>query len=283
MKKENLNLIARLVNEIFLDPRALKLAIEVLNEEKRKAGLSPSDLYYIGMADTASWWWCTRKSILANKKMEPEFFLAHLSDRIEYSMILGYLPVESRPLEDITPKLPELKWEDIEHVLKIKSEDLQEISDEEVDLLALMQGDTEAKREGIRAHYRIAEQYPTIRWAFRWKDFMVAGVPDGITDSFVYEFKTTKDKFLLNYMKPVAFTQADLYANFFRRPLKRVQIYLRETGEMLTWIEATDEENARTTLEKFREAVRENKAPKMPASWKCRKCEFKQECISSFG
>jgi hypothetical protein len=26
MKKENLNLIARLVDEIFLDPRALKLA-----------------------------------------------------------------------------------------------------------------------------------------------------------------------------------------------------------------------------------------------------------------
>ncbi|RSN72498.1 hypothetical protein [Candidatus Methanodesulfokora washburnensis] len=282
MKKENLNLIARLVDEIFLDPRALKLAIEVLNEEKREAGLSPSDLYYIGMADTASWWWCARKSILANKKMEPEFFLAHLSDRIEYSMILEYLPVESRSLEDIVPRLPELKWEDIEHVLKIKSEDLQEISDEEVDLLALMEGDTEAKREGIRAHYRIAEQYPTIRWAFRWRDFMVAGVPDGITDSFVYEFKTTKDKFLLNYMKPVAFTQADLYAHFFRRPLKRVQIYLRETGEMLTWTEAADEENARTTLEKFREAVRENKAPKMPASWKCRKCEFKQECISSF-
>jgi CRISPR/Cas system-associated exonuclease Cas4 (RecB family) len=41
--------------------------------------------------------------------------------------------------------------------------------------------------------------------------------------------------------------------------------------------------NARTTLEKFREAVRENKALRMPASWKCRKCEFRQECISSFG
>jgi hypothetical protein len=54
-------------------------------------------------------------------------------------------------------------------------------------------------------------------------------------------------------MKPVALTQADLYAHFFRRPMKRVQIYLRETGEILTWMEAADEENARSTLEKFRE------------------------------
>jgi len=50
MEKEYLNLIARLVNDIFLDLKALELAIKVLNEEKEEAGLSPSDLYYIRMA-----------------------------------------------------------------------------------------------------------------------------------------------------------------------------------------------------------------------------------------
>jgi len=124
MEKEDLNLIARLVNDIFLDLKALELAIEVLNEEKEKASLSPSDLYYIGMANTASGW-CAKKSILVNKKMKLEFFLAHLSDRIEYSMILGYLPMEGRSLEDIVPKLPRLEWEDIERVLKIRSEDFE--------------------------------------------------------------------------------------------------------------------------------------------------------------
>jgi len=196
MKKEDLRIIAMLVGDIFnkisLDRRALEMTTEFFIEEKKRAGLSPSDLYYIGMADTASWWWCGRQSILANKRMKFNFFLAHLSDRIEYSMILGYLPVESRPLEDIVPRLPELEWEDIEHVLKIKSEDLQRVPDEG-DLLALMHGDTDARREGIRAHHRIAERYPTIRWAFKWRDFMISGVPDGITDNFVYEFKTTKN------------------------------------------------------------------------------------------
>jgi len=55
--------------------------------------------------------------------MKLEFFLAHLSDRIEYSMILEYLPMEGRSLEDIVPRLPRFEWEDIERVLKIKSED----------------------------------------------------------------------------------------------------------------------------------------------------------------
>lgn len=76
--------------------------------------------------------------------------------------------------------------------MKIKSEDLQRMPDEG-DLLALMHGDTDARREGVRAHHRIAERYPTIRWAFKWRDFMISGVPDGITDNFVYEFKTIKN------------------------------------------------------------------------------------------
>ncbi|MEM0050694.1 MAG: hypothetical protein QXW39_09215, partial [Candidatus Bathyarchaeia archaeon] len=94
---------------------------------------------------------------------------------------------------------------------------------------------------------RRAEKYPTIRWNFEWEDYVVVGVPDGITDSFVYEFKTTRSPFLLNYVKPVAFTQADLYGYFFRRGMKRVQIYVTETEETITWVEKVDEGNAEET------------------------------------
>ena len=41
-----------------------------------------------------------------------------------------------------------------------------------------------------------AEQYPTIRWNFEWDDYVIVGIPDGITNNFVYEFKTTRNKFL---------------------------------------------------------------------------------------
>ncbi|MGH7934394.1 MAG: hypothetical protein ACREQN_14705, partial [Candidatus Binataceae bacterium] len=47
----------------------------------------------------------------------------------------------------------------------------------------------------LRAHERgrldqdlLAEQHPTFRrWHFDWREYVVVGVPDGITDDFVYE------------------------------------------------------------------------------------------------
>jgi len=62
-----------------------------------------------------------------------------------------------------------------------------------------------------------SEKYPTIRWNFSWENYVILGIPDGITDKFVYEFKSTKDRFLLNYIKPIAFTQADFYGYFFQK------------------------------------------------------------------
>lgn len=125
---------------------------------------------------------------------------------------------------------------------------------------------------------RRTEKYPTIRWNFEWEDYVVAGVPDGITDSFVYEFKTTRSPFLLNYVKPVAFTQADLYGYFFRRGMERVQIYVTETEETITWVEKVDEGNAEKTLRKFKEVNVEVKPPR-PRERKCRACVFREKYL----
>ena len=54
-----------------------------------------------------------------------------------------------------------------------------------------------------------SEKYPTFRWNFEWSKFVVIGLPDGITDKFVYEFKSTKKRLLFN--KALPFAQADLY------------------------------------------------------------------------
>ncbi|MEM1613124.1 MAG: hypothetical protein QXH02_07285 [Desulfurococcaceae archaeon] len=122
------------------------------------------------------------------------------------------------------------------------------------------------------------ERYPTIRWNFEWEDYVVVGVPDGITDSFVYEFKTTGSQFLLNYVVPVAFTQADLYGYFFRRDTKRVQIYITKTGETRTWEKKVDKKNVEETLRRFKEMDAGVKPPR-PREWKCRACEFREKCL----
>lgn len=91
----------------------------------------------------------------------------------------------------------------------------------------------------------LGERYPKFRWHFDWGDYVVVGVPDGITDRFVYEFKSTKE---LKRTRAVAERQADLYGYFFRRKYKRIQIRDVLGGKVLTFSSAIDRANAERTL-----------------------------------
>lgn len=292
-------------------PSDLRILRKFLLEEKRRAGLGGDDLYHIGMANTAGWWWCARKSVLSNRNMELLYFAAHLDDRVNYSKILGYIDdltyrrFLSRRRDEVISALPELTKADIEKVMKTipRSVPATELIPEEVardladtmgvsdvaDLYAMKNekavvvgaiDGSGAIKEGVRLHLTRAERYPTIRWAFRWRDFMVTGVPDGITDEFVYEFKTVENKFLLYFVRPVAFIQADLYGYFFGRPRKKVQIFIRNTGEIKTWIEPVDAARAEETLQSLWSAVRRGSPTPKPKEWKCRKCEYRERCCS---
>lgn len=260
---------------------------KLLNKEKRRAGLKGKDLYYIGVADTARWWWCSKQSILHNRRMELAYFQAHLEDRIEYSIFGGYVDKEpSKFVEDIVDTLPDLSKIDIEKILayrKAKLPIMREPTEKEIEAIALSRGETEAEIEGIKAHYTKAEKYATVRWGFKWRDFIINGVPDGITDEYVYEFKTVGSEFLLRYSKPVVFAQADLYGYFFRRSKKRVQILIKETGEIKTWVEPINTKEAELTLAYLWKALRKNEGLIDPVSWKCKSCRFKEECRKVFG
>lgn len=122
-----------------------------------------------------------------------------------------------------------------------------------------------------------AEKYPTFRWHFPWGRYSVDGVPDGIGDDFVYEYKTTRARFMLRFMKPVAFAQTDLYGYFFRRPKKRVQIYIVEENVTETWEEPIDVANAERTLSDFAR-VDAGEPARPPVAWKCHKCDFRATC-----
>jgi CRISPR/Cas system-associated exonuclease Cas4 (RecB family) len=127
---------------------------------------------------------------------------------------------------------------------------------------------------GVMLEEALAEKYQTATWAFDWNEFVVVGEPDGITDHFVYEFKTTTT---LGYMKPVAFTQADLYAYFFGKETKRVQIYDVNQEKMNTWEEPADLQRAEQTLERFSDVIN-GTLPPPPKAWKCKTCKFTSIC-----
>jgi hypothetical protein len=70
-----------------------------------------------------------------------------------------------------------------------------------------------------------AEKLPKVRLWIHFKEYLIGGVPDGIADSYVYEFKsTTQTGRRVEAIKDRAVRQALIYAYAFKRPSIRVQI-----------------------------------------------------------
>jgi len=289
--------------------------------EKDRRGVDRDELVFVGMADTASYWWCAMKSLFSNRMMELNFFLSYLEDRISYSFRLGLIDRLPENVERWLDIGDNIKFEDVEKLL-LEEESVwlkipgifwfsdgrgvifvvnlkcsREMVDAAIAELKRKYGDEnvfitdiEKEPERLGLIWRLnprdrgqilqmlfSEVYPTIRWNFTWDKYIIVGVPDGITDNFVYEFKTTSSEFLMRMQRPVFFTQGDFYGYFFRRPKKRIQVLVKGDIEARTWMENVDASNAIDTLKKFKE-VDEGGEVKPPKSWKCKRCEFREKC-----
>jgi hypothetical protein len=289
-------------------------ARKLLEAEKRRRGVSVGDLLFIGMADTASFYWCPMKSLLANIDMEPQFFASYLHDRLLYSLKLGYVKKLPRSEKEILLVGEEITFDDVEKLLKDKeNRELGEPppyitlsthtpkgqlkvmvlnpslspelkvkltkSAEKKRIKVVSLDDAPPKLRGMVYEEFLAERYPTIRWNFRWENYVVVGVPDGISDEFVYEFKTTGSEFLLDHIERSALAQGDLYGYFFRRKNKRVQIYVVDKKETFTWHEEVNEADAVSLLRAFKQ-LDETHEFLLPEKWKCSHCDFKEQCKS---
>ncbi len=288
----------------------------------------PQDkLLFIGMADTAGYWWCAMESLFKNKNAELGFFGAYLEDRIDYSKRLGRIKTLPEKPEELLKIGDDITLSDIEKLLPQKVEGtkgiigtkeiMQYITPEDEDIFGdimfkdiissngrrvriftpyldkgkIREWEEKAKSEGIEigniedypeirgefAHKMRAGQYPSIRWNFKWQNYIIVGVPDGITRDFVYEFKSCKNKFIFYYKKGVALTQSDFYGYFFNRPRKKVEIEIEEDGSVETFDEPVDKENVIRTLDAFKK-MDEGEIPKAPKEWKCKKCDFRMSC-----
>jgi CRISPR/Cas system-associated exonuclease Cas4 (RecB family) len=233
------------------------------------------------MANIADYYWCSVKSVLKSRRDELMFFASYLYDRITYSVRLGLVSKEPTSVDELLQIGDGIGFSDVEKLLEEETEKFREAtmkagSRREI-LLCPKVEELDAKRRGEVLQELLAEKYPTIRCNFKWSNYIVVSVPDGITRDFVYEFKTTSSRFLYNYIKPVALAQADLYGYFFRRQRKRVQIHIVEEKQTETFESNVDVNNALHVLDSFRK-VDEGQEPKPPKEWKCRSCEFRTSC-----
>ena len=79
------------------------------------------------------------------------------------------------------------------------------------------------------------------------------------------------------FVKPVAYTQADLYGYFFKRGKKRVQIYIVDEKITKTWENQVDRNRVLEVFRNFKK-VDEGWTPPLPKTWKCKSCKFKDAC-----
>jgi len=275
MKNRNLNLE---LSEQFSNRAWLQ---RLLNVEKRRRNVPESSLVFVGMHNISQYWWCGMYSIIKSRHNEVEFFGAYLKDRITYSLLTGRIPKVPQKQQDLLEVGSDLSLKEIERFFQKqsstdnkKNQRIEKI--ERCDSL-LKLGFTGYLDQGLKNKLTLAESYPSFRWNFPYSKYMIIGKPDGITKKFVYEFKSTSRKFFALYQKCVAQTQADFYGYFFKRKIKCVQIFTEEDGTTETFELPVDLNRVKETMAKF-EAVDGGSLPHPPAKWKCKNCEFKNEC-----
>ncbi|MBV9744497.1 MAG: hypothetical protein JO099_12100 [Acidobacteriia bacterium] len=264
------------------------------------------------MRNVAHYLWCTQQALLKSQAGELGFFGAYLEDRLSYAHRLGL--IEELPRHDeevldvgkqitlldieklvasewrrdnasdggftfsecedangkqtvfINPDLPETEKRLLEDYAKVKGASIVAI------------GEIPPLQRGEILEHTEAERYAKLRWNFAWRKYTVVGVADGITNEFVYEYKTTGSRCLLNSAKPVGLAQADLYGYFFQRPRKRVQIKIVAEGKTETYDEPVDIAEAEQILVAFARLDEGEPARPPQPPWKCRNCDFNNVC-----
>jgi len=244
---------------------------DLLSSEKAYRGIPDSQILFVGIHNVTQAHWCELYAVLKSRRAEMGIFQVYLLDRVRAALALGrFGGLSSLSRDDVLELGEGISLEDAARVLV-------HAPDQSGTASAGTHSNDPFSR-GHQAEREHAEKYPRLRWHFEWNRYVVVGETDGLTDDFVYEFKSTKNRYFLPDALQTAQTQADLYGQFFYRARKRVQVRVLEEGETETIEGNVDQANAVRTLEMFAE-VDAGRAPRPPyKAWKCNKCEFNADC-----
>lgn len=263
----------------------------LLRLEKARRGLQESALCFVGAHNVAQLTWCPMFAVLKSRQNELSlFFASYLENRVHAASALK--GVETLPTSDAEWLSigADIKLAEYERYCHMRYEQgapererrrhKQERNKEFVDRLLARYPEFRAEVASETPESledELAEKHFRMRWHFEWKEFVIITSPDGLTDEFVYEFKTHQRRRFLRDDLRNAFAQADIYGLCFGRTHKRVQIFTREDRKSETTTLPVDAANANSILERFKIVVDTTASPAQP-DWKCGGCEFKDAC-----
>lgn len=236
-------------------------------KEKERLGLDSQSLVFLSTANLASYWWCDYQAVLKSQDHEEDFYASYAADIERYSKVLGKpLTWSSEEREVMLSKQEPISTKGFEDTLLMMQ-------------LANAEGRLSPMERGRMRQLMDGEQYPSLRWSFRWHDYVLVGIPDGITEDFVYEFKSVSGDYMIRYAGGPARTQADLYGMVFDRPKKRVQFYIEDEERVKTLEDPVDKDEAIKTLSSFEAIDKGRQLPRLTTvTWKCKHCDYVKYC-----
>jgi CRISPR/Cas system-associated exonuclease Cas4 (RecB family) len=257
---------------------------ELLRLAKQRFKLATEGPAFIGAANLANYWWCAEKSRLNAVKEEPAFFMQFLLNRLSHSLKLGQVRSVPNGPDGLLEIGSQLTASDIERVLELRSIEVGSDSTPEIERIPpgaefvveshLSEASSPISRGGV-AEDLYARKYPSLCWHGKFGDYIVVGVPDGITKDFVYEFKSTT---LDSIIHRTADIQADIYGTLFGRNEKVVEILHLPDKKVESVRSPVNLASLNRTLDRASRVYSGRASPIPPQPWKCRNCEYLQSC-----
>lgn len=227
------------------------------------------------MHNVAQFWWCGMYAVRKSAASELDFFASYLEDRMRYAIALGRVTPPVPPSSAILDIGADI---DLSAVEALFAESIRSVGNRRAP--ARQAVSTKILKYGTPEDLEVeyAENLPRFRWSFPWRRFVLVGIPDGITTELVYEFKAAENAYFYSIAaRPIGNTQADLYGVFFQRSQKKLDVLIREAGQIETLVSSVDEARAYATLERFA-AVADGQLPLPPKPFKCVSCEVALGC-----
>src|SRR5438132_4587109 len=181
------------LSPVLDDPRRVT---RLFTLAKKWRGVESDALVFVGMHNVAQHWWCTQQAVFKSRENEKQIFAACLEDRLKLAVKLELMKKLPRGDGAVLDAVRALTFSDAETRFKKDHQRSSALNKSRSRKLGVARGrasvasdpDESAFERGIRLEAIAAEHYPTFRWHFPWKDYVIVGVPDGISSQFVYEF-----------------------------------------------------------------------------------------------
>lgn len=251
---------------------------ELMKLEKQRLGFNQNDLVFVSAGDFSKFYWCPMQTYFSLKQNETKKFEGYLLDKIQYSFELGDLKKLPQTKNELLSIGDKIKLKDIYQLLKQKKYSNIKTQEQIIDAKKQLKQCTLQTEKGHYLETIYAQTFSQIHWFVKYKNFIFTCEPDGISEEFVYEFKSSKNTYFSKQSMQKAKLQTDIYAVCFNQKNKRIDQLITSTNKIQKIEESLNIKRLDFVIEQINNIIK-GVLPSPPyQKFKCNNCEYKNEC-----